>query len=83
MVLLWTAVSYLPAGNIPKGIPRRLFTPNPWSHGAYENWTVIKALLLNNPKIFNAYFHFIYKKIPCFHCFMYKYLKIGNKVKTR
>jgi hypothetical protein len=59
MVLLWTAVSYLPAGNIPKGIPRRLFTPNPWSHGAYENWTVIKALLLNNPKIFNAYFHFI------------------------
>ncbi|WJX23316.1 Boron transporter 1, variant 2 [Trifolium repens] len=39
MVLLWTAVSYLPAGNIPKGIPRRLFTPNPWSHGEYENWT--------------------------------------------
>ncbi|PNY17869.1 boron transporter 2-like protein [Trifolium pratense] len=39
MVLLWTAVSYIPAGNIPKGIPRRLFTPNPWSHGAYENWT--------------------------------------------
>ncbi|CAJ2662616.1 unnamed protein product [Trifolium pratense] len=45
MVLLWTAVSYIPTGNIPKGIPRRLFTPNPWSHGAYENWTVIKDML--------------------------------------
>lgn len=43
MVLLWTAVSYIPAGSIPKGIPRRLFSPNPWSPGAYENWTVIKA----------------------------------------
>ncbi|MED6217028.1 Boron transporter 1 [Stylosanthes scabra] len=43
MVLLWTAVSYIPAGSVPKGIPRRLFSPNPWSPGAYENWTVIKA----------------------------------------
>ncbi|KHN44685.1 Putative boron transporter 2 [Glycine soja] len=39
MVLLWTAVSYIPAGSIPKGIPRRLFSPNPWSSGAFENWT--------------------------------------------
>ncbi|RDX62319.1 putative boron transporter 2, partial [Mucuna pruriens] len=31
MVLLWTAISYIPAGSIPKGIPRRLFSPNPWS----------------------------------------------------
>ncbi|KAE9591614.1 hypothetical protein Lal_00038688 [Lupinus albus] len=38
MILSWTAVSYIPAGNIPKGIPRRLFSPNPWSPGAYENW---------------------------------------------
>ncbi|EOY06853.1 HCO3- transporter family isoform 2 [Theobroma cacao] len=45
MVLVWTAISYVPAGTIPKGIPRRLFSPNPWSPGAYENWTVIKDML--------------------------------------
>ena len=45
MVLVWTAVSYIPAGTIPKGIPRRLFSPNPWSPGAYENWTVVKDML--------------------------------------
>lgn len=43
MVLVWTAVSYIPTSSVPKGIPRRLFSPNPWSPGAYENWTVIKA----------------------------------------
>ena len=43
MVLAWTGASYIPAGSVPKGIPRRLFSPNPWSPGAYENWTVIKA----------------------------------------
>ncbi|KAH7513577.1 hypothetical protein FEM48_Zijuj12G0215000 [Ziziphus jujuba var. spinosa] len=36
MVLVWTAVSYIPAGTVPKGIPRRLFSPNPWSPGAYD-----------------------------------------------
>lgn len=45
MVLVWTAVSYTPAGSIPRGIPRRLFSPNPWSPGAYKNWTVIKDML--------------------------------------
>ncbi|GMJ12323.1 REQUIRES HIGH BORON 2 [Hibiscus trionum] len=45
MVLAWTAVSYIPTGSIPKGIPRRLFSPNPWSPGAYENWTVMKDML--------------------------------------
>ncbi|KAG8093103.1 hypothetical protein GUJ93_ZPchr0012g19755 [Zizania palustris] len=44
MVLIWTAVSYIPYGSVPKGIPRRLFSPNPWSPGAYENWTVIKDM---------------------------------------
>ncbi|WMV09440.1 hypothetical protein MTR67_002825 [Solanum verrucosum] len=39
MVLIWTAVSYIPGKNVPTGIPRRLFSPNPWSPGAYENWT--------------------------------------------
>ncbi|XVE77511.1 hypothetical protein DITRI_Ditri13aG0068800 [Diplodiscus trichospermus] len=51
MVLVWTAVSYTPAGSVPKGIPRRLFSPNPWSPGAYENWTVIKDML-NVPVVY-------------------------------
>lgn len=47
MVLVWTAISYIPAHDVPKGIPRRLFSPNPWSPGAYSNWTVIKVFILN------------------------------------
>ncbi|XP_068661629.1 probable boron transporter 2 isoform X2 [Aristolochia californica] len=45
MVLIWTGVSYIPYNSVPRGIPRRLFSPNPWSPGAYENWTVIKEML--------------------------------------
>ncbi|KAL7583976.1 hypothetical protein Lser_V15G41499 [Lactuca serriola] len=45
MVLVWTAVSYAPSATVPKGIPRRLFSPNPWSPGAYQNWTVVKDML--------------------------------------
>uniref|UniRef100_A0A803M7C0 Bicarbonate transporter-like transmembrane domain-containing protein n=1 Tax=Chenopodium quinoa TaxID=63459 RepID=A0A803M7C0_CHEQI len=45
MVLVWTATSYIPSKSVPQGIPRRLFSPNPWSPGAYENWTVIKDML--------------------------------------
>ncbi|XP_061366183.1 probable boron transporter 2 isoform X2 [Gastrolobium bilobum] len=45
MVLVWTGVSYIPSGSVPHGIPRRLFSPNPWSPGAYENWTVIKDMI--------------------------------------
>ncbi|XP_021718923.1 boron transporter 1-like isoform X1 [Chenopodium quinoa] len=45
MVLVWTAISYIPTHNVPDGIPRRLFSPNPWSPGAYSNWTVIKEML--------------------------------------
>ncbi|XP_071715863.1 boron transporter 1-like [Rutidosis leptorrhynchoides] len=45
MVLVWTAVSYAPSRSVPQGIPRRLFSPDPWSPGAYENWTVIKDML--------------------------------------
>lgn len=44
MVLIWTGVSYIPSGSIPEAIPRRLSSPNPWSSGAYENWTVIKEM---------------------------------------
>ncbi|XP_073063276.1 boron transporter 1-like isoform X1 [Primulina eburnea] len=45
MVLAWTAVSYIPASTVPKGIPRRLMSPNPWSPGAYGNWTVMKDMM--------------------------------------
>ncbi|CAL9114886.1 unnamed protein product [Musa textilis] len=45
MVLVWTGVSYTSAGGVPRGIPRRLLSPNPWSPGAYQNWTVIKDML--------------------------------------
>jgi hypothetical protein len=51
MVLVWTAVSYIPVNEVPHGIPRRLFSPNPWSPGAYSNWTVIKDLL-NVPPLY-------------------------------
>lgn len=43
LVVVWTATSYIPAGNVPEGIPRRLLSPNPWSPGAYNNWTVMKV----------------------------------------
>lgn len=46
MVLVWTGVSYIPVNEVPQGIPRRLFSPNPWSPGAYSNWTVIKVVQL-------------------------------------
>ncbi|KAF5476792.1 hypothetical protein F2P56_003492 [Juglans regia] len=51
MVLLWTGVSYIPVNEVPRGIPRRLFSPNPWSPGAYSNWTVIKDML-NVPPLY-------------------------------
>ncbi|TKY55209.1 boron transporter 2 [Spatholobus suberectus] len=51
MVLGWTAVSYIPVNKVPRGIPRRLFSPNPWSPGAYSNWTVIKEMW-NVPPIY-------------------------------
>ncbi|KAK8686760.1 hypothetical protein V6N13_125779 [Hibiscus sabdariffa] len=49
MVLVWTAVSYIPVNDVPRGIPRRLFSPNPWSPGAYSNWTVIKEMVTVPP----------------------------------
>ncbi|KAL7138989.1 hypothetical protein ABFS83_09G020300 [Erythranthe nasuta] len=52
MVLVWTAVSYIPVNDVPHGIPRRLFSPNPWSAGAYSNWTVIKVDMLKVPPLY-------------------------------
>ncbi|XWS50951.1 hypothetical protein CRYUN_Cryun12cG0135200 [Craigia yunnanensis] len=51
MVLVWTAASYIPVNDVPRGIPRRLFSPNPWSPGAYSNWTVIKEMV-NVPPLY-------------------------------
>ncbi|KAI3905793.1 hypothetical protein MKW92_024549 [Papaver armeniacum] len=51
MVLIWTGASYIPVDSVPRGIPRRLFSPNPWSPGAYTNWTVLKEML-NVPLIY-------------------------------
>ncbi|KAL0459807.1 UNVERIFIED_CONTAM: putative boron transporter 2 [Sesamum latifolium] len=34
-----SGVSFIPTKSVPEGIPRRLLSPNPWSPGAYENWT--------------------------------------------
>ncbi|KAM0982444.1 hypothetical protein PS2_015106 [Malus domestica] len=51
MVLVWTAASYIPVNDVPRGIPRRLFSPNPWSPGAYSNWTVIKEMM-NVPPLY-------------------------------
>ncbi|XP_059657890.1 probable boron transporter 2 isoform X2 [Cornus florida] len=51
MVLVWTAASYIPVNDVPRGIPRRLFSPNPWSRRAYSNWTVINDML-NVPPLY-------------------------------
>ncbi|KAL4584928.1 hypothetical protein LXL04_009539 [Taraxacum kok-saghyz] len=51
MVVIWTGVSYMPVNDVPKGIPRRLFSPNPWSPGAYTNWTVAKEMM-NVPPVY-------------------------------
>ncbi|KAI3913669.1 hypothetical protein MKX01_035865 [Papaver californicum] len=57
MVLVWTAISYIPANHVPHGIPRRLYSPNPWSPGAYANWTVVKDML--NVPIFYIFGAFV------------------------
>ncbi|KAM0018818.1 putative bicarbonate transporter [Helianthus debilis subsp. tardiflorus] len=51
MVVVWTGVSYIPTNSVPEGIPRRLFSPNPWSPGAYSNWTIAKDML-NVPLVY-------------------------------
>lgn len=44
LVIVWSAISYAPAGSVPKGIPRRLTSPNPWySPIATTHWDVIKV----------------------------------------
>lgn len=45
MVVLWTAVSYMVPGEVPHGVPRRLFCPFPWDPESLHHWTVMKVLL--------------------------------------
>ncbi|XP_024398303.1 probable boron transporter 2 isoform X2 [Physcomitrium patens] len=41
LVVLWTLVSYAFRASVPEGIPRRLFSPNPWSPAATRHWTIL------------------------------------------
>lgn len=43
MVVVWTAISYAPYRSVPPGIPRRLFTPNPWDPKATTHWTIVQV----------------------------------------
>ncbi|KAJ0578256.1 putative bicarbonate transporter [Helianthus annuus] len=45
MVVVLTGVSDIPTNSVPEGMPRRPFSPNPWSPGAYTNWTVVQDML--------------------------------------
>ncbi|MFS7914217.1 putative bicarbonate transporter [Helianthus anomalus] len=51
MVVFWTGVSDLPTNSVPEGVPRRPFSPNPWSPSAYTNWIVAKDIL-NVPPVY-------------------------------
>uniref|UniRef100_A0A0D6QS87 Bicarbonate transporter-like transmembrane domain-containing protein n=1 Tax=Araucaria cunninghamii TaxID=56994 RepID=A0A0D6QS87_ARACU len=44
MIVVWTAISYSTHDSVPNGIPRRLYSPNPWDSGASSNWRVIKDM---------------------------------------
>lgn len=43
-VIVWTALSYTIPGNVPAGVPRRLFCPDPWDSESLHHWTVIKDM---------------------------------------
>ncbi|KAH9289308.1 hypothetical protein KI387_033425, partial [Taxus chinensis] len=44
MIIVWTAISYTAYDSVPVGIPRRLYSPNPWAPGASSNWRVVKDM---------------------------------------
>ncbi|KAF5456695.1 hypothetical protein F2P56_026143 [Juglans regia] len=44
MVMLWSALSYAVPGEVPDGVPRRLFCPLPWESASLYHWTVIKDM---------------------------------------
>ncbi|KAI4337348.1 hypothetical protein L6164_015777 [Bauhinia variegata] len=43
-VMLWTALSYSVPGQVPEGVPRRLYCPLPWEPASLYHWTVIKDM---------------------------------------
>ncbi|KAL6501925.1 putative boron transporter 7 [Orobanche gracilis] len=44
MVVVWTALSYCVPGEVPYGVPRRLFCPLPWESKSLYHWGVIKDM---------------------------------------
>lgn len=44
LVVGWTLISYAPHASVPDGIPRRLFSPNPWSSEATRHWTILQEM---------------------------------------
>lgn len=44
MVVSWSALSYAVPIGVPSGVPRRLFSPNPWHYEALHFWTITKQM---------------------------------------
>lgn len=55
MVLLWTALSFSMPREIPKGVPRRLFSPLPWESTSVGHWSVIKVITVNGEEAIEKY----------------------------
>ncbi|KAL9232041.1 hypothetical protein vseg_007189 [Gypsophila vaccaria] len=45
MVVVWTIISFSVPTEVPKGVPRRLFSPLPWDSKSVYHWTVIKDMV--------------------------------------
>ena len=43
LVVVWTLISYAPHASVPNGIPRRLFSPNPWSSEGTSHWAILQV----------------------------------------
>ncbi|KAH7547356.1 boron transporter 4 [Ziziphus jujuba] len=56
MVLVWTALSFSVPGQVPTGVPRRLYSPLAWESTSLHHWTVIKDMGKVSPAyIFGAF----------------------------
>ncbi|KAK9666306.1 hypothetical protein RND81_14G176000 [Saponaria officinalis] len=44
MVFVWTAISYVIPSEVPPGVPRRLFSPQPWDSDSLHPWTIAKKM---------------------------------------
>ncbi|XP_021848225.2 probable boron transporter 7 [Spinacia oleracea] len=42
MILAWAGLSYAVPGNVPTGVPRRLFSPHPWH--SWDTWSVASRM---------------------------------------